>query len=58
MSDTATSTDKCLNVKTVNRYTWMTECIPVYTKKILTYLNRENINEGFDNQPIDINNVT
>ena len=35
----------------------MTERIPVYTEKILTYLNRENINAGFDNQPIDINNI-
>ena len=42
-----------LNVKPVIRYTWMTERIPVYTEKILTYLNHENIKEGFD-----INNVT
>ena len=53
MSDTTTSTDKCLNEKPVTRYTWMTKRIPVYTEKILTYLNRENINE-----PIDIKNVT
>ena len=32
--------------------------IPVYTEKILTYLSRENINKGFDNQTIDMNNVT
>ena len=52
MSDTATNTDKCLNVKPVIRYTWVTERIPVYTEKILTYLDHENIDEGFD-----INNV-